>query len=78
MFCFRNVRVEVLNESRYIAVSVYNVVLSSIFVVVLSFILVERVTVSYIIVATPVLFSTTATLCILFLPKVKKLFRCLL
>jgi gamma-aminobutyric acid type B receptor len=65
----RHVKIPVLNDSKYIGISVYGAVITSVSVVVFANILADKVTVSFIIIATIVLTSTTATLCLVFVPK---------
>ncbi|XP_053692625.1 gamma-aminobutyric acid type B receptor subunit 2 [Sabethes cyaneus] len=67
----RNVKIPALNDSQYIGVSVYSVVITSASVAVLTNLLYERVTLAFVITSGFILVSTTATLCLLFLPKVK-------
>lgn len=67
----RNVKISALNDSQYIGISVYSVVITSASVVVLANLLAERVTLSFIIITLFILISTTATLCLLFLPKIR-------
>lgn len=66
----RHVKISALNDSQYIGISVYSVVITSVSVVVLANLLSERVTLAYIITTTFILSSTTATLCLLFMPKI--------
>lgn len=66
----RHVKIPALNDSQYIGVSVYLVVITSAIVVVLANLISERVTLAYVTIAALILSSTTATLCLLFLPKV--------
>lgn len=66
----RHVKISALNDSQYIGVSVYSVVITSASVVVLANLLSERVTLAFIITTSFILSSTTATLCLLFLPKI--------
>uniref|UniRef100_A0AAG5D8V8 G-protein coupled receptors family 3 profile domain-containing protein n=1 Tax=Anopheles atroparvus TaxID=41427 RepID=A0AAG5D8V8_ANOAO len=70
----RNVKISALNDSQYIGISVYSVVITSASVVVLANLLYEKVTLAFVITAGFVLISTTATLCLLFLPKIKDIF----
>ncbi|XP_053675539.1 gamma-aminobutyric acid type B receptor subunit 2 [Anopheles nili] len=70
----RNVKISALNDSQYIGISVYSVVITSASVVVLANLLYEKVTLAFAITAGFVLISTTATLCLLFLPKIKDIF----
>ncbi|XP_064637529.1 gamma-aminobutyric acid type B receptor subunit 2-like isoform X2 [Lineus longissimus] len=66
----RHVKIPALNDSQYIGFSVYNVVIMSVIVVVLSNILTNEPTMSYLIISSCILLSTMATLCLLFLPKI--------
>ncbi|XP_041462250.1 gamma-aminobutyric acid type B receptor subunit 2-like [Lytechinus variegatus] len=66
----RNVSIPALNDSRYIGVSIYTVVIFSALGVPLSFLLAENSSYSYAIIAGLILFCTTLTLALLFLPKV--------
>lgn len=65
----RHVQIAALNDSQYIGVSVYSVVITSAIVVVLANLIAERVTLAFITITALILTSTTATLCLLFLPK---------
>ncbi|XP_063700563.1 gamma-aminobutyric acid type B receptor subunit 2 [Culicoides brevitarsis] len=71
----RHVKISALNDSQYIGISVYSVVITSASVVVLANLLAERVTLSFIIISVFILISTTATLCLLFLPKIRDIWR---
>lgn len=67
----RHVKVPALNDSQYIGMSVYNVVITSIIVVALANIIpADRYTLTFVLVSTLIFVSTTTTLCILFVPKV--------
>lgn len=66
----RHVKISALNDSQYIGVSVYSVVITSCIVVVLANLISERVTLAYLTITVLILSSTTATLCLLFLPKI--------
>ena len=66
----RHVKIPALNDSQYIGMNVYNVVIMSIIVVVLSNILSRRPTLAYVVESSFMLLSTTVTLCLLFVPKV--------
>ena len=66
----RNVKIQALNDSKYIGICVYIVVLTSVLAVSLVNLISERVTISFLCVTTLILTSTTMTLCLLFLPKV--------
>ncbi|CAO1311189.1 unnamed protein product [Diamesa serratosioi] len=65
----RHVKIPALNDSQYIGISVYGAVITSASVVVLANLLSERVTLAFIIITSIILTSTTATLCLVFLPK---------
>ncbi|CAG9129165.1 unnamed protein product [Plutella xylostella] len=66
----RNVKISALNDSKYIGISVYSVVITSISVVVIGTIISERATLAYITITSLILITTTSTLCLLFLPKI--------
>ena len=66
----RHVKIPVLNDSQYIGMNIYNVVLMSVTVVALSSILTDRPTLSYAVVSALIILSTTGLLGLLFLPKV--------
>lgn len=69
----RKVKIPALNDSNYIAVCVYNVVIMSVLAVFINNFVTQgdQVTVSYVLLALCILFMTTATLCLLFVPKVR-------
>ena len=54
--------------------SVYSVVITSAIVVVLANLISERATLAFVTITTLILISTTATLCLLFLPKLHAIF----
>lgn len=66
----RHVKISALNDAQYIGVSVYMVVITSAIVVVLANLISERVTLAFITISLLILLSTTASLCLLFLPKI--------
>lgn len=66
----RKVAIPALNDSPYIGMNVYNVVLTSLIVVFCDSLLSDRTTLNYLVVAMLILTSTTTALCLLFLPKV--------
>ena len=66
----RNVEISALNDSKYIGISVYSVVITSASVVVIGTIISERATLAYITITSLILVATTSTLCLLFLPKI--------
>ena len=67
----RHVKIPALNDSQYIGMNVYNVVIMSIIVVVLSNILSHQPTLAYVMESSFMLLSTTVTLFLLFVPKVR-------
>ena len=69
-------QVPALNDSKYIGMNIYNVVLCSVTAVTLSALLTDNPTLSYIMVASLILLSTTLLLLFLFLPKVRSLPLC--
>ncbi|PNF38412.1 hypothetical protein B7P43_G07251 [Cryptotermes secundus] len=70
----RHVKIPALNDSQYIGMSVYSVVITSAIVVVLANLISERATLAFVTITTLILTSTTATLCLLFLPKLHAIF----
>lgn len=66
----RHVKIPVLNDSKYIGMNIYNVVLCSVTAVALSTLISDRPTLSFSLVSALILLSTTVLLCLLFLPKV--------
>ena len=70
VYC-RGVKIPALNDSRYIGLSVYNVVITSVIVVTMANAVWERVTLAFVLIASLIIMSTTTTLCLLFLPKVR-------
>lgn len=71
----RAVNVPALNDSKYIGMCVYNVVVMSVIGVSLAFILQERIDEAFLLTAFFIIFCTTLTLCLVFVPKVVELFR---
>lgn len=69
----RHVKIPALNDSQYIGVSVYSVVITSAIVVVLANLIAERVTLAFVTITALILTSTTATLCLLFVPKINEI-----
>ena len=69
----RKVSIPALNDSRFIGISVYNVVLLSAVGVPVSFFTNTHPTVSFSLICAVILFCTTLTLGILFFPKVRAL-----
>ena len=71
----KHVKIPALNDSQYIGMNIYNVVLSSVTVVALSSLLSDRPTLSYTLVSALIILSTTVLLGLLFLPKVWSIYR---
>lgn len=71
----RHVNVPALNDSKYIGMSVYNVVVMSTIGLSISVILQERVNEAFALACFFIIFSTTLTLCLVFVPKVFELVR---
>ncbi|XP_053612233.1 gamma-aminobutyric acid type B receptor subunit 2 isoform X2 [Plodia interpunctella] len=69
----RHVKISALNDSKYIGISVYSVVITSASVVVIGTLLADRPTLAYISITTLILITTTSTLCLVFLPKIMAL-----
>ncbi|XP_037087460.1 gamma-aminobutyric acid type B receptor subunit 2-like [Pollicipes pollicipes] len=66
----RGVKIPALNDSRYIGLSVYNVVITSVIVVTMANAVWERVTLAFVLITSLIIMSTTTTLCLLFVPKI--------
>lgn len=66
----RHVKIAALNDSQYIGVSVYSVVITSAIVVVLANLIADQVTLAFVTITALILTSTTATLSLLFVPKI--------
>uniref|UniRef100_A0A914WEY0 Gamma-aminobutyric acid type B receptor subunit 2 n=1 Tax=Plectus sambesii TaxID=2011161 RepID=A0A914WEY0_9BILA len=71
----RHVNVPALNDSKYIGMSVYNVVVMCILGLSLSFILQDRLDEAYALTSFFIIFCTTLTLCLVFVPKIIELAR---
>lgn len=69
MFDFRHVKVPALNDSQYIGMSVYSVVITSGIVVALANLISDQATLAFVTITALILASTTATLALLFLPQ---------
>ncbi|XP_023290451.1 gamma-aminobutyric acid type B receptor subunit 1 [Orussus abietinus] len=65
----RHVKIPALNDSQYIGMSVYSVVITSGIVVVLANLMSDRATLAFVTITALILASTTATLALLFLPQ---------
>ncbi|ELT87875.1 hypothetical protein CAPTEDRAFT_222380 [Capitella teleta] len=71
----RQVSIAALNDSKYIGMSVYNVVIMCVSGVPVTFIIKDRPDAAYLIIALFITFSTTITLCLVFMPKIVQLKR---
>ncbi|XP_026675879.1 uncharacterized protein LOC103524948 [Diaphorina citri] len=71
----RHVSIPALNDSKYVGMSVYNVVLMCIMGAAISFVISDKQDASFVIISLFILFCTTATLCLVFVPKIVELKR---
>ncbi|XP_059157724.1 gamma-aminobutyric acid type B receptor subunit 2-like [Physella acuta] len=71
----RHVTIPALNDSKYIGMSVYNVVIMCVCGAAVSFIIEDKPTQSFIIIGLFIIFCTTITLCLVFVPKIIQLKR---
>ena len=67
----RHVSIPALNDSKYIGMSVYNVVIMCVIGAGLSFMLREQQDAAFVIISIFIIFCSTATLCLVFVPKVR-------
>lgn len=67
----RHVSIPALNDSKYIGMSVYNVVIMCVIGAGLSFVLKEQQDAAFVIISIFIIFCSTATLCLVFVPKVR-------
>ena len=67
----RHVKIPALNDSRYVGMSVYNVVILSVVGAPAALIIEHEQNATFALTAGFILFSTTVTLCLVFVPKVK-------
>ncbi|KAJ7363717.1 hypothetical protein OS493_009880 [Desmophyllum pertusum] len=73
----RNVKIPALNDSHHIGMAVYNVVIVCVVgTPVVTFVQDKQFEASFIVTAICILFSTTSTLCIVFVPKIAALRKC--
>lgn len=68
----RNVSIPALNDSKYIGMSVYNVGIMCIIGAAVSFLTRDQPNVQFCIVALVIIFCSTITLCLVFVPKVSR------
>ncbi|XP_054708523.1 gamma-aminobutyric acid type B receptor subunit 2-like [Uloborus diversus] len=69
----RHVSIPALNDSKYIGMSVYNVVIMCVIGAALSFVLREQQDAAFVIISIFIMFCSTTTLCLVFVPKVRLL-----
>ena len=65
----RQVQIPALNDSKYVGMSVYNVAIMCILGVAVTFVLKDEQTASFVIISVFIIFCTTGTLCLVFVPK---------
>lgn len=70
----RHVSIPALNDSKYIGMSVYNVVIMCVMGAAVSYLLREHQDAAFVIISSFIIFCSTATLCLVFVPKVRLLF----
>lgn len=66
----RHVSIPALNDSKHIGLSVYNVVIMCVTGAAIAIVLSDRKDASFILISVFIIFCTTATLCLVFVPKV--------
>lgn len=68
----RKVTVPALNDSKFIGMSVYNVVVLCLIGVPIALIMKEEIEASYVLISLFIMFATTLTICLVFIPKIVK------
>ncbi|EZA52652.1 Gamma-aminobutyric acid type B receptor subunit [Ooceraea biroi] len=71
----RHVSIPALNDSKYVGMSVYNVVIMCVTGAAISFVLTDKQDAMFIMLSVFIIFCSTATLCLVFIPKVIELHR---
>lgn len=66
----RHVSIPALNDSKYVGMSVYNVVLMCIMGAAVSFVLSDEQNAAFVLISVFTIFCATITLCLVFVPKV--------
>ena len=66
----RQVQIPALNDSKYVGMSLYNVGIMCVLGVAVNFVLQDHQNASFIIISIFIIFCTTGTLCLVFVPKV--------
>jgi len=69
----RNVQIPALNDSKYVGMSVYNVTIMCVLGVAISAVLNEHPNASFVLISVFIIFCTTGTLCLVFVPKLIEL-----
>jgi gamma-aminobutyric acid type B receptor len=64
------VQIPALNDSKYVGMSVYNVTIMCVLGVAISSVLYEQQNTSFLLISVFIIFCTTGTLCLVFVPKV--------
>lgn len=67
----RHVSIPALNDSKYVGMSVYNVVIMCSIGAAISFVLRDQQDAAFIIISVFIIFCSTTTLCLVFVPKVR-------
>ena len=65
-------QIPALNDSKYVGISVYNVAIMCVLGVAVSFVLSQEQTASFLLISAFIIFCSTGTLCLVFVPKVCK------
>ena len=65
-------QIPALNDSKYVGMSVYNVAIMCVLGVAVSFVLMDHLNASFTIISIFIIFCTTGTLCLVFVPKVSR------
>ena len=63
-------QIPALNDSKYVGMSVYNVTIMCVLGVAISSVLYEQQNASFLLISVFIIFCTTGTLCLVFVPKV--------
>ncbi|XP_076371386.1 gamma-aminobutyric acid type B receptor subunit 2-like isoform X2 [Tachypleus tridentatus] len=71
----RQVNIPALNDSKYVGMSVYNVVIMCIIGAAISFVLRDKQDAAFVIISVFIIFCSTTTLCLVFVPKIVELRR---
>lgn len=66
----RNVSIPALNDSKHVGMSVYNVFIMCVMGVAIALVLSDKKGIVFVLISIFIIFCTTATLCLVFIPKV--------